>query len=165
MSSIRKGNENKVTPLRQLDRRSSNNDFAKMEETGSDYLLPSHSEISKKIANRLRVRRATGSQKRISALNQERANTTDKFEDLEHEPAEDFEHRLDFLWENNEEVGKAVANLSGVVEPRELRSKLLGERALLQCQLTTHELEEVVLARIVKLGSMARTAKRCQEQE
>lgn len=48
---------------------------------GSDYLLPTNSDLSKKIANKVRVRRATGSQKRISGFNQERTNTTDKFED------------------------------------------------------------------------------------
>ena len=53
-----------------IERRISNNDLAKpgstQELSGTDCFLPSPSDVNKKIQQKLRVRRATGSQKRIT---------------------------------------------------------------------------------------------------
>lgn len=104
MSSLKRTTEVKV-PLKQIDRRCSNNDFYTQkqevsQETASDCLLPTQSDIARKIQNKLRVRRATGSQQRISRETQERTNTTDKLQE-DVDPLEEFEQRLDYLWENS----------------------------------------------------------------
>lgn len=73
MSSLKRVSDNtKVTPLRQhIERRNSNNDMQSSakdftQDANFDCVLNTQSEISKKIQSKLRVRRATGSQKKLT---------------------------------------------------------------------------------------------------
>ena len=151
-----------------VERRNSNNDLVKpgstQELTSTECFLPSPSDLNKKIKEKLRVRRATGSQKKISKDIAERINTSDKMIE-EPLPAEAFEQKINFLWENSEEVGNAVNSWASVIKPQEMKEKIIREWGLIQCQVHSSELEEVVLARVLKLGNMAKAAKRCREHE
>jgi hypothetical protein len=83
----------------------------------------------------------------------------------DHNPVEEIEQKVNYLWENSEEVGSAVNAWASVVSPQELKGKIMKEWALLQCQQHTQDLEQLIVARVEKLGVMTKVSKRCKEHE
>ena len=72
---------------------------------------------------------------------------------------------MHYYWENSESIGKAINNWSTVISPQELKEKIIKEWGLIQCQTHSQDFEEVLLARIERLGGMTKAARRCKEHE
>ena len=113
---------------------------------------------------KLRVRRATGSQKRL-AQDQAQLSTTSDNIAKEEDFGEEFALRVGDLWENCEEIGKAVAGWASEISPQEMRLRIVRELSVMQCQVHSQELEQVVMSRVHKVGEMAKRERRCREQE
>ena len=127
--------------------------------------MPStQTDVAKKIQAKLRVRRATGSQKRIQKQTAERLNISDKLSE-DTDPIAEFEQKVDHLWENSEEVSEVVNSFANVINGQSMKEKLLKECGVLQCQSAASEMESVIVARLKKIGEMAKTMKRCTEHE
>ena len=78
---------------------------------------------------------------------------------------EEFEQKVNYLWENSECIGRAVHSWMAVISPQELKDKIIKEWGVIQCQTHAQELEEVLLGRIDRIGGMTKAERRCREHE
>ena len=78
---------------------------------------------------------------------------------------EEFQQKVNYFWENSEELGNKVKKWAHLIRPNEMKQKILKEYGLIQCQVHQGDYEQIVMERVAKAGQMAKAARRCREHE